>query len=268
MKKYTKRITALILSCCMCLSILSAAAWASELESLQSDGAELSVTEEAVEPGKEPAESLTVSETEEDAEGPDTEEESEVSAAPEVEESADPHAEEDVSEDLTANDRVPEVEHNSEEESSEGSDKIEEFEIESDGFDRKNREPQETIDVQAVSEYGTCGDNLTWTLDSNGTFIISGSGDMESYSGQNLSPWHQYGYGNQNIKKVIIEEGVTSISYCSFDNCQKLESVTLPSSLIAIKGNAFSNCFSLSNVTLPDNLEEIGKSAFEDCQSF
>lgn len=28
---------------------------------------------------------------------------------------------------------------------------------------------------------GTCGKNLTWTLDDNGTLTISGTGDMKDY---------------------------------------------------------------------------------------
>ena len=35
--------------------------------------------------------------------------------------------------------------------------------------------------VIAVAETsGTCGDNVTWTLDQNGTLTISGAGDMEN----------------------------------------------------------------------------------------
>ena len=54
--------------------------------------------------------------------------------------------------------------------------------------------------VIAVAETsGTCGDNVTWTLDQNGTLTISGAGDMENSAF----------YNNNNIKSVIIENGVT-----------------------------------------------------------
>ena len=37
---------------------------------------------------------------------------------------------------------------------------------------------------------GTCGDNLTWVLDDNGTLTISGSGTMFDYGySSNYAPW-------------------------------------------------------------------------------
>ena len=36
---------------------------------------------------------------------------------------------------------------------------------------------------------GTCGENLTWVLDSEGTLTISGEGEMESYS-EGGAPWY------------------------------------------------------------------------------
>ena len=38
-----------------------------------------------------------------------------------------------------------------------------------------------TVHADAVSN-GTCGENLTWTLDSTGLLTISGSGKMDQYS--------------------------------------------------------------------------------------
>ena len=50
-------------------------------------------------------------------------------------------------------------------------------------------------------ENGTCGEDLTWTLDSEGTLIISGSGMMESRAFEEKS----------SIVTVEIKSGVTSI---------------------------------------------------------
>ena len=36
---------------------------------------------------------------------------------------------------------------------------------------------------------GTCGDNLTWTLDDSGTLTISGTGEMYEYGYYNVPPW-------------------------------------------------------------------------------
>ncbi len=59
---------------------------------------------------------------------------------------------------------------------------------------------------------GSLGDNLTWTLDEEGTMIITGMGDMIDGSL----------YYQNDIKKVIIEDGVTSIGACAFENCRIL----------------------------------------------
>ncbi len=32
-----------------------------------------------------------------------------------------------------------------------------------------------------IVDYGTCGDNMTWTLDSDGTLTVSGMGVMNDY---------------------------------------------------------------------------------------
>lgn len=36
---------------------------------------------------------------------------------------------------------------------------------------------------------GTCGDNLTWTLDDNGVLTLSGKGEMYNYRFNSGSPW-------------------------------------------------------------------------------
>ena len=41
-----------------------------------------------------------------------------------------------------------------------------------------------------IVESGTCGDNLTWTLDDEGTLTISGTGDMFNYN--YYSHFHRY----------------------------------------------------------------------------
>ena len=50
---------------------------------------------------------------------------------------------------------------------------------------------------------GTCGEDLTWTLDlSTGTLTISGTGDMTDWNG---NPW---GDNRELIKNVVIKEGM------------------------------------------------------------
>ena len=116
----------------------------------------------------------------------------------------------------------------------------------------------------AVVDSGTCGGTLNnsqlmkWTLTSDGTLTISGEGNMFG------APWSQY---KSKIKKVLIGEGVRSISDNAFHYYENLRSVSLPSTLTSIGEAAFWACSSLQSITLPNNLTNIGLNAFRACHS-
>ena len=111
---------------------------------------------------------------------------------------------------------------------------------------------------------GTCGDNVTWTLDDNGTLTISGEGDMyDNYYAENV-PWCDV---RQSITTVVIKDNVTSIGDSAFNGCSGLTSVTIPDSVISIGEWAFSYCDSLTSVTIPDSVTSIEDSAFAYCDS-
>ncbi len=38
------------------------------------------------------------------------------------------------------------------------------------------------VSAETTATSGTCGDNVTWTLDDDGTLTISGTGNMENYN--------------------------------------------------------------------------------------
>lgn len=105
-------------------------------------------------------------------------------------------------------------------------------------------------------------DELTWSLDKKGTLTISGKGEMPDYSGD-TPPWVKY---RDDIKAVVIEEGVTHIGAQCFQFCTKLKSVTIPSSVESIGAAAFYRCSALKTVDIPASVEEICDSAFNGCQ--
>ena len=114
---------------------------------------------------------------------------------------------------------------------------------------------------------GTCGANLTWTLDSNGTLTISGTGAMKDYgygNGKTTAPWGNY---CSSIKKVAINDGVTSIGDYAFNGCSSLTSVAIPNSVTSIGSGAFLGCSSLTNVTIPESVTSIEWLAFQHCSS-
>ncbi len=112
---------------------------------------------------------------------------------------------------------------------------------------------------------GTCGDNLTWTLDSEGKLTISGTGEMEFNGGYYFDvPWYSQ---RSSIYRVIIQNGVTSIGDSAFSDCSSLTSVTIPNSVTSIGDSAFSDCTSLTSVTIPNSVTSINTEAFALCTS-
>ena len=108
----------------------------------------------------------------------------------------------------------------------------------------------------------TESDNLVWTLYDNGTLTISGEGAMKNY--YNNSPATQK---KDNIKKVVIEDGVTSIGEFAFRDCSSLTSIEIPSSVTSIGDYAFGYCSSLASIEIPSSVTNIGNGAFSDCSS-
>ena len=68
------------------------------------------------------------------------------------------------------------------------------------------------VPVFAETYNGTCGENVTWALDTDtGVLTISGCGDMDNYSFWGVScPWSSQ---KLYIKSVHIENSVTSIGF-------------------------------------------------------
>ena len=73
-----------------------------------------------------------------------------------------------------------------------------------------------------VVESGTCGTNLTWSLDDEGVLTISGEGKMANYTEDSTAPWYSK---RTQIKNVVIEDGVTSIGKYAFYNYKSSQSI-------------------------------------------
>ncbi len=115
----------------------------------------------------------------------------------------------------------------------------------------------------AAPTSGTCGDNLKWELD-NGTLTIDGTGEMYDYHSPDSAPWHN---DINNIKKVVIKQGVTSIGGDAFYGCSSLTSITIPSSVTSIGWWTFGHCGNLTSVTIPSGVTRIQNHAFCECRS-
>ena len=83
------------------------------------------------------------------------------------------------------------------------------------GSDRSVRAAQasaETVGPKPMNanivDSGACGEGINWTLDADGVLTISGSGAMSD-----LMPDRTYSSHKDDIKRIIIENGVTTIGY-------------------------------------------------------
>ena len=118
---------------------------------------------------------------------------------------------------------------------------------------------------------GSCGDNATWTLDSAGTLTVSGTGEIEVFSGTLSTPlhadtpWKKY---NEYIKSVVISNGITRIDEYTFCDCVNMEKVKIADTVTAIGYYAFLNCDKLSTVDISKNITNIASfNPFADCDS-
>ena len=119
----------------------------------------------------------------------------------------------------------------------------------------------------ALVASGKCGDSASWKLDADGVLTITGAGPMADYSqhaSDNCAPWRTYA---NDIKKVVVQKGVTAIGSYAFASLERVTSVTIPEGVTSIGSSAFENCGlmaygGLGAVTLPEGLTTIGSSAF------
>ena len=111
------------------------------------------------------------------------------------------------------------------------------------------------------SDKSFCGYDLTWTMDSEGKLIISGSGDMWFFT-EKSAPWKK-----TEVKSVVISQGVTNVSEMAFYQCANLTEVSIPGSVTRIGGRAFGECRSLASVSFSEGLTTIGGYAFSGCSS-
>ena len=94
--------------------------------------------------------------------------------------------------------------------------------------------------IVAQGEAGECGENLTWVLYEDGELKISGQGAMTDFEANEAygsnAPWAEY---KDDIKSLLITEGVTSIGAYAFCRCTNMRTVSIPLSVTKINYRAF-----------------------------
>lgn len=97
-----------------------------------------------------------------------------------------------------------------------------------------------------------------WSF-SNGVLTIDCRGAMENFDSAVEAPWFSV---RSQVERIVVTEGVTSLSDYAFFGCENAESITLPTSLERIGKLSLYGCKSLSNLTIPSAVAEIGDYAF------
>ena len=152
-----------------------------------------------------------------------------------------------------------------------------------------------TVIFEENSKLTSIGDAVfTWcsslteiTIDANNDNYKTIDGNLYTKDGKTLI---QYAIGKKDTS-FIIPDGVTSIGYKAFENCDSITDITIPASieiigeyafhmcdnltginimhgnLTSIGEHAFYNCYSLTDVNIPSSVTSIGKSAFSYCNS-
>lgn len=141
--------------------------------------------------------------------------------------------------------------------------------------------------------------NLAWVLaQTSGTFgaltwsyadkqlTISGQGAMINASVPEDYPWRKY---CDEIEKIVVEPGVTTIGSYAFDwcwkatecslpegitdifkyaffDCNNLKECKIPSTVRVIDDGAFGRCYAITSVEIPRNVKAIGTGAFANCK--
>ena len=136
---------------------------------------------------------------------------------------------------------------------------------------------------------GQCGENIYYVLYDNGKLLLRGTGATYDYTSHD-SVFDQ----NDQIKEIVLSNGITSLGDRLFYHCANAKTVSLPATLTSIGNAAFAQEDAVSNytagltsvtipqtvtaiqsysfyhtaiteVTVPANVKTWGKYVFSDC---
>ena len=89
-----------------------------------------------------------------------------------------------------------------------------------------------------------------------GTLVIRGKGAMVGFDEKHPAPWHTE---SKRALRIIIDEGITTISSEAFKDFLYVRSVVFPSTLKGIAENAFEKCEKLKRIEVVTEIEDAEK---------
>lgn len=134
--------------------------------------------------------------------------------------------------------------------------------------------PVGAVTAFAEDSEWSCGatdsDTVTAHFNSaSGTLTFSGKGAMKNYQTMHsVAPWKEI---SNQIKEIVIKNGVTSIGSNAFYQCSDMQAtldLSDAKALTSIGNNAFYGCKKLTgSLKIPDSVTKIGAEAFLDCNN-
>lgn len=120
----------------------------------------------------------------------------------------------------------------------------------------------EEVEKVTGASTGSCGSDITYKWDTDGSLTLTGTGAMTDYDSCTDTPWFSW---RTNVTEIIISEGITHIGKYAFGMIGAT-SVSLPESLVSIGDYAFWDS-SITSLELPSSVSSLGDGIFQECEA-
>lgn len=97
-----------------------------------------------------------------------------------------------------------------------------------------------------VVDEGITG-NISWTVYSNGTLQLDGSGAISDYD-EGSAPWYKH---RKDIERIIFADEINAIGSYAFEGFSSLKNLVIPQTVSQISEYALYNCNALEELTVP-----------------
>lgn len=128
----------------------------------------------------------------------------------------------------------------------------------------KNTENLYSDESEEIGGQWEDNDKIQWKFNpKNGTLTVTGTGAIPYMDGHK-KPWVKKQINNDQVKTLVIGEGITEVGNCAFCIMTSLQKVYLPKSVTCLNIHAFFYCNSLEEMNFEDSsLTTIGEGALE-----
>ena len=118
---------------------------------------------------------------------------------------------------------------------------------------------------RTILQYGKCGNDVYYTICDDGEAALYGTGATYDYTSHD-----SVFYQNNQIKEIVLSNGITGLGDRLFYHCANAETVSLPATLTSIGDSAFAQedaaigyTAGLTSVTIPQAVTAIQSFAFQ-----